>query len=156
MRPRSPGLPVRALGGDGGRARDPVGGFGGGEGGVQGGDPGPVREEVADQDALLAVRLELRPVGGDRCVQVDLSALVEHERDGAAMPLPAERTIWTVSTAPRLGAVDVPRTGPQVDDLVSVAVDGDGRTPLPRCSKLRTNASATGSTRATATRAGLR
>jgi hypothetical protein len=42
-----------------------------------------MRHEVADQDVLLAAGRELRPVPGDRGIDVQLAAIDQHQRGQA-------------------------------------------------------------------------
>ncbi|AIA04098.1 hypothetical protein DC74_3603 [Streptomyces noursei] len=130
------GRPGGGLGGDRGRAADAVDGLGGGERGVQGGDAGAVREEVADQDAVLAGGLELGPVGADGGVQVELAALVQQEGDGGGDALGGGADDLGGAGLPgggrgvaRLG-VAVLGAAPEVDDLAAVPVDGHRRSAL--------------------------
>lgn len=129
------GFPGGCLGGEGGGAADAVDGLRGGERGVQDGQSGAVREQMADEDAFLAGGLELGPVRADRCVEVELAALVQQQRDdggdalgrgadhlgGTGLPGRGRRVVARVA---------VPGAAPQVHDLAPVPVDGDRRTPL--------------------------
>ncbi len=130
------GFPGGCLGGEGGGAADAVDGLFRGERGVQDGQPGAVREQMADEYAFLAGGLELGPVRADRRIEVELSALVQQQRDEGGDALGRGPDHLGRTGLPGRGVrrvrvrVTVLRAAPQVHDLVSVPVDGDRRAPL--------------------------
>lgn len=90
-----------------------------------------MREQVADQDPLLAARLELRPVRAHRCVQVEQPALVQQQGHGGGHALGRGADDLRGVLRPGIRAVGVLGAAPQVDDLAAVAVDGHGRAAVP-------------------------
>ena len=72
------GLPPGRLGGQPGRAELPVGQVLGGQRLLPAAQAGGVSHDVAHLHPLLAVGRELRPVGGDGRVEVELTAVVQH------------------------------------------------------------------------------
>lgn len=124
------GLPEGLLGGDRARSGDSVRGLGHRQPPVQGRNARAVREQVADPGPLLAARLELRPVRAHRRVQVQQPALLEQQRYGRGHALGRGADDLHGVLAPGLGALGVLGAGPQVHDLVPVAVDGHGRAPV--------------------------
>ncbi len=120
-------LPGGRLGCDGARAADAVHGLGEGQGPVEHGQPGAVREQVPYEHPLLAVLLELGPVPAHRRVQVDEAALVQQERHGGGDALGGGPYDLGGALLPRraIGPVGVLHAAPQVHDFAAVAVDGD-------------------------------
>jgi hypothetical protein len=96
-----------------------------------------VGEEPADRDALLAVGRELRPVGGDGRVEVELAALGQQVGAGGDDAL--GRGVDDLQGVALPGAAG-PRVGdaaPQVDDLPAVQVDADRRAHLLVAGQIR-------------------
>lgn len=124
------GVPDGVLRGQSSGPADTVAGLRRGQRPVEQGHSGTVGEQLPYDDAVLAGRLELGPVRADGGVQVDLAALVEQEDDGRRDALGGGADDLCGVQGPRFGAVHVTCAGPEVDDLLPVPVDGDGRAPV--------------------------
>jgi len=102
---------------DGGRLAEP-------------GNAGGVRHQLADQDVLLAGRGELRPVPGDRRVDVKLAPVGKHQRREAGHRLGRGPDVGDGALGPRGRPLLVAETAPQVDDDVPVDVQDQRRPQL--------------------------
>ena len=83
--------------------------------------------QVADQDALLAVGGELRPVRGDRRVDVQLAPVDQHQRGQAGHRLGRRPDVGDGVLGPRDRPGLVAEAAPQVDDDLAVDVHDERR-----------------------------
>jgi alpha,alpha-trehalase len=90
---------------------------------VEPGDSGAVREQVANLHVLLAVDGELRPVRSDGGVDVELTAVGQHERGQAGDGLGRGPHVGDGVLVPLLGPGLVTEATPHVDDLLAVDVE---------------------------------
>jgi hypothetical protein len=81
---------------------------------------------VPDEDAVLAVGRELRPVRGDRCVDVELAAVGEQQGRQRRHGLRRRVDVDDRVAVPRR-AVVVDDATPDVDDQLTVEHDGGRR-----------------------------
>jgi hypothetical protein len=117
---RGAGLPTGGLRSEGGDDAVPVvGRHTSGHVGQAGG----VVEEVLHEHALLAVLAELRPVGGDRRLRVELAAVDEHVPAQAGEPLGGGGDHDDGVPVPRPGFRRIRPAAPEVDD--GLALDRD-------------------------------
>jgi hypothetical protein len=82
---------------------------------------------VADQDVLLALGGELRPVPGDRRVDVQLAPVDQHQGRQAGHGLGRRPDVGDGLLGPRDGPRLVAKSAPQVDDDLAVDVQDQGR-----------------------------
>ena len=81
---------------------------------------------MADENTLLAVLGELRPVGGDRCIQIDLPAVGQNMDAQRAQALGDRIENAHGVFVPRTGARVVPMAPPQIDDFFTLVIDANG------------------------------
>ena len=80
---------------------------------------------MAHLDVLLAVGGELRPVRGDRCVQVEQAAFGKNQRGQARYGLRARPDVDDGVLAPRDGLGRIGVAAPDVEHRFTVDVDRD-------------------------------
>src|SRR5207247_10438757 len=88
---------------------------------------GPVREDLAERDVLLAGGAELGPVPSDRCVEVDEAALDQPVRADGAERLADREEVDERLLPPRAAAPGVRPATPQVDHDPAADRDRDRR-----------------------------
>src|SRR6185437_12544669 len=89
-----------------------------------------MRENVADEHALLAGLRKFRPVVCNRRVEIDLAAVDQDVHTQCAHALDERIHDDDRVFLPRLGASEVLMAAPEIDNLLSVLVDTDGGADL--------------------------
>lgn len=113
-----PRLPPGGLGGEVGGAGILVVEVGHGDGRGEAGEPGGVAHDLRHGDLVLAVGGELRPVPGDRRVEVEIAPVGEHQQRGGRHRLGGRPDVHDRVPLPR-GAVLVSIAAPEVDDRLA-------------------------------------
>ena len=91
---------------------------------------GGVIEDMTDEDPVLAVLREFRPVGRDRRIDIDLAAVDQHVEADAGDALGDRHHADRGMGVPRLGLVAVAIAAPQIDHRLAVDDHRNGRTRL--------------------------
>ncbi len=120
-------FPPGRLGRQARRAQVPVGELLGGERLLPSAQPRGVPHDMAHLDVLLAVGGEFRPVGRDRGVEVELAAIVQHQRDQECHRLGRRPDVRQRVAFPWLRLLRVGPASPDVHHRLAVDIDGDRR-----------------------------
>ncbi len=89
-----------------------------------------VGEQLSHGDMFLALLGELRPVGGDRLVEVEEVARVGGRHGGRGHALGRGEDRHDRVGPPRQAALAIPQSTPQVHDLLAISEHRHGRTDL--------------------------